>query len=126
MQNKQFKYEENTELSLKLTPQEFISLRNAIGQSINLCEIKSLPEVRIYISAKTGEPVKKVSKDQISKGEVIEVTDPTKTFDIDNLKISYDGNKITLDMLSSNALLERAFKEHIDQGLAKEVVETEA
>lgn len=123
---KQFKYDENSELTIKLTPQEFIAMRNAIGQAINQCEVKTLPEVRIYVSTKTGEPIKKVSKGQIEKGEVVQVTDPNQTFALDNLKISYDATKITRDMLDSNALLERIFKQHVDEGLAKEVVETES
>lgn len=122
---KQFKYDENSELTIKLTPQEFIAMRNAIGQAINQCEVKTLPEVRIYVSTKTGEPIKKVSKGQIEKGEVVQVTDPNQTFALDNLKISYDATKITQDMLNSNALLERIFKQHVDEGLAKEVVENE-
>ena len=119
---KQFKYEENAELVLKLTPQQFLTLRNAVGQAIAQTEIKVLPEVRTYVSTKTGEPIKKVSKGQVEKGEVVEVTDPNRTFDPSNLKISYDATKITMDMLTSNALLEAFFKEHIEQGLAKEVV----
>lgn len=127
MQNKQFKYGEDTTLNLEVTPQQFIALRNAIGQAISLTEVKTLPEVRTYVSAKTGEPIKRVSKDQIKKGEVVEVTDPTATFDAENLKISYDATKITIDMLGSNALLEGFFKQHIKEGLATEVeVETEA
>lgn len=119
---KQFKYEEGTELNIKVTPQQFLVLRNAIGQAIGLTEIKTLPEVRTYVSTKTGEPIKKVSKGQIEKGEVIQVTDPNRTFDPNNLVVSYDANKISMDMLSANALLEVIFKEHIEQGLAKEVV----
>lgn len=125
MQNKQFKYGEDTKLNLEVTPQQFIALRNAIGQAISLTEVKTLPEVRTYVSTKTGEPVKRVSKDQIKKGEVVEVTDPTATFDAGNLKISYDATKITIDMLGSNALLEGFFKQHIEEGLATEV-ESEA
>lgn len=127
MQNKQFKYGEDTTLNLEVTPQQFIALRNAIGQAISLTEVKTLPEVRTYVSTKTGEPVKRVLKDQIKKGEVVEVTDPTATFDAENLKISYDATKITIDMLGSNALLEGFFKQHIEEGLATEVeVESEA
>lgn len=127
MQNKQFKYGEDTTLNLEVTPQQFIALRNAIGQAISLTEIKTLPEVRTYVSTKTGEPIKRVSKDQIKKGEVVEVTDPTATFDAGNLQISYDATKITIDMLGSNALLEGFFKQHIEEGLATEVeVESEA
>ena len=122
---KQFKYDENRELTVKLTPQEFITMRNAIGQAIGLCEVTTLPEVRIFVSTKKGEPIKKVSKGQIEKGEVVQVTDPNQTFALDNLKISYDATKITQDMLASNALLERIFKQHVDEGLVKEVVENE-
>ena len=124
---KQFKYEEGTELTMTLTPQQFLTIRNAVGQAIAQTEIKVLPEVRTYVSTKTGEPIKKVSKGQIEKGEVVEVTDPNKTFDPSNLKISYDAAKITMDMLQANALLEATFKQHVEEGLAKEVVEeTEA
>lgn len=123
MQNKQFKYEEGTELVLKLTPQQFLTLRNAIGQAIGLTEIKTLPEVRTYVSTKTGEPVKKVAKGQIEKGEVVQVTDPNRTFDPSNLTISYDATKITMDLLQANALLEASFKQHVEEGLAKEVVD---
>lgn len=117
---KQYKYEDGTELTVKMTPQQFITLRNAIGQGISLTEIKELPEKRVYVSTETGEVVEP-NEEQIEKGEVVQTMDLEGTFHPDNIKISFDASKITMDMLNANLFIETLFKQHIEEGLVKEV-----
>lgn len=118
---KQFKYEENEKLNIELTPAQFLTLRNALGQAMSFAEIRILPEKKVYVSTATGAIVKKPAKGQVENGQVILTTDPESTFNPENLQVQYDANKVTIDMLNATLLVESIFKSHVDQGLAKEV-----
>ncbi len=121
MQNKQYKYENGQTLTLEIKAEDFIAIRTAIGQAIDLGTTKTLPEKQSYVSVRTGEVVKKPAKGQVEKGEVVLVQDMNATFDQSNLQISYDATKVTVQMLHSNMVLETLFKQHVEQGIAKEV-----
>lgn len=106
-------------MEYKINEQEYGLINTVLRQVLNLCQTVSYPAVFTHFD-QDGKEVKRPKDEDIALGKVMKVMDEFKTFKEDNLQVTYDGSKITKEMLLLGELLADLRVRDIEVNIEKE------
>ncbi len=124
MKQPQYKY--NGDEKITITAKDLMILKLAIDYGIQATSRFDYPEVMIYVDTTTGAKVNKPKKEDLLSGKYVYTVDPEATFSANNMKISYDGDKLKSEMLIGQKILNEIHQLNIETGVAKQVTEETA
>lgn len=104
---------------IKISANEFNLLRKAIDCGIEATQKIDYPEVLVYRDIETGKTVTSPKQEDIASGKVRLSTDKEATFNPDNAKIVYDGQKLKPEMLYATEMMLDIHIRNVESGVAK-------
>lgn len=103
---------------ITISAREFLLLRKAIEDGVNNATIQTMPEVIKYVTPEGDDFEGTPTEEDFIKDTVRAITDIRKTVSESNLKISFDPNKLTKEMLLANELLLEIHLRNVENNVA--------